>query len=655
MFGSLSKTSYYFGITGGTQEASNIFTSVEVNLDRPGFLATDKIENGERPDQLSFRIYNTPNYYHTVLSLNGIRNPLVDWNRSLTINEVANKYDGLAFQFGNVNPFVNPLAGITFFGVTAADEYTSIDFSDIQVGDTIIYETGQGSYRVKTFGAGGITGTVPFEGTGVTFSVKITPNYGQCFISDGVDDSRVIDVFAADAYNALLTDEGRVWIINGGYRMDRGAYGSGSSAKIYPDLLSSQIAGISGYGYGVLLENGLTGPIWLGIGNLKGMITPIKNGTNAIRPYGGSGLYTTITGSVTNLLGGSVNQTLKIKKLSALKRQSQNVIFRGVGLTLDGELFNVGITGATYLPQFASGTTFTDVDCGQDFCIGLRSTGGLTAWSGGGEPASIRGNIPAGTDYTAIAAGYFHALALKNDGSVTGWGDNSYGQCVAPSGVSFSKISAGRYFSVGITDTGELKTWGRISIYDGYSGITAFGVTLNNTTYPGTYSKISAGQDHIIALSSGTPKRFVGVITEIDNELKRIVCKDYYNFNEEQFYNTALGTRVSIWRGTQQIKTINNKLIGLQKVINSPIRIEQNGIRQTVTSSSWKSTYLQNYSAPQNSEVLITPYKLIEEYILDQRLDIYALSPDKISNLDRQIKEKILAGDKQIQINISEL
>jgi hypothetical protein len=75
--------SYNFGVTGGTMSIVNIFKSVNIKNDARSILKLTNIQQYERPDQTSYKLFNTFDYYWVLMILNGIKNPLNLWNANL--------------------------------------------------------------------------------------------------------------------------------------------------------------------------------------------------------------------------------------------------------------------------------------------------------------------------------------------------------------------------------------------------------------------------------------------------------------------------------------------------------------------------------------------------------------------------------------------
>jgi alpha-tubulin suppressor-like RCC1 family protein len=140
-----------------------------------------------------------------------------------------------------------------------------------------------------------------------------------------------------------------------------------------------------------------------------------------------------------------------------------------------GELGN-GSTNDSSNPvavSMPSGTTFSSISAGAGFSLALDRTGSAWAWGSGllGDGSTTQSDtpvavsMPGGVRFTAITAGSEHSLALDSGGRAWAWGYNLYGQLgngtttnsytpVAvrmPSGVTFTALSAGSDHSLALS------------------------------------------------------------------------------------------------------------------------------------------------------------------------------------------------------------
>jgi len=126
------------------------------------------------------------------------------------------------------------------------------------------------------------------------------------------------------------------------------------------------------------------------------------------------------------------------------------------------------------------------------------------------------------TNITSIAAGGSHSVALKSDGTVWTWGYNGNGQLGDGSTADRYKpvqvyinatttltdvklIAAGGAFTVAVDNSNNIWAWG----YNGYGQLGQNPTTTTTSNYAvqvtgvtGTIVAISAGADHVLALTS---------------------------------------------------------------------------------------------------------------------------------------------------------
>ena len=196
-----------YNFNGITQTVTNIFKSVQLTIDNTTTLKSSYKLPGERLDQFSSRVYgvgNSSNFW-SVLLLNNIKNPLLDWNRShATEGErpVTDTTDGQVFQFANNSIF---MSGNTYsFDDNAINSYDGVDLTGIEVGDNIRYETGTGPYSVMCFGAG----EIDHSGTDC-----IDPQYHQSIIPTNFNQSdNITQTSCGNKFTVSLTSEGVVHV-----------------------------------------------------------------------------------------------------------------------------------------------------------------------------------------------------------------------------------------------------------------------------------------------------------------------------------------------------------------------------------------------------------------------------------------------------------
>ncbi|WP_130866566.1 RCC1 domain-containing protein [Acidipropionibacterium timonense] len=133
----------------------------------------------------------------------------------------------------------------------------------------------------------------------------------------------------------------------------------------------------------------------------------------------------------------------------------------------------------------SDGLHVKQVSAGQVHSVALDSTG--SAWAWGFNDSGALGDGTAATRYSAtkvkqgdvkftqISAGMAFSMAVSTTGDLYGWGTNWRGQLgdgtkkkkhevpvrvEAPAGVTFSKVSAGDAHTIALSTTGEIYGWG---------------------------------------------------------------------------------------------------------------------------------------------------------------------------------------------------
>lgn len=151
-----------------------------------------------------------------------------------------------------------------------------------------------------------------------------------------------------------------------------------------------------------------------------------------------------------------------------------------------GQLGDNGLTSIDSIPkQIEMGTTWSSINAGGYFSLGIKSDGSLSTWGNNmhyqlGDGTTIHRNKPKqiGTDmdWGSVGAGFNHAMALKTDGSLWGWGGNPYGQIgngstaekYVPTKINldqnWASISIGNFHSTAFKIDGTFYTWG-LNIY----------------------------------------------------------------------------------------------------------------------------------------------------------------------------------------------
>lgn len=631
-----SISEYNFGITGGIKSVKNIFKSVNITVDNVQLIKEDIAYSGERPEQVSFRLYNNFNFYWLVLLLNGVKNPF-DWNTILgqnLNNEDLERYDTRVLQFSNSSPFLpsaeeNKIVfnGITldFFNAKDIDSYDGVDFSGITANDIVVFETGLGVNGIKCTGAGLLYLDDSTAGRQIADMGLLDNNSwyheGQSLVPIEFDNqNKIKQISGGSTISCALDSDGRIhcW----------------GSASIINNLVSTSFR-----------------IPWIKIST--NYIRSQSNGFKFIEASKNKIIAITNDGFIAaSNAGDEVAQILLGDSAGFVKTSwfyiDPGGVAGGVGLFPDGTVIDFNSFPPT-------GTTLSDVVCGSEFCIGLLGNGSLTGW--GANDYNQLDGIPSGNGFVSISATYKHALALKNDGTVYAWGLSANGQCNVPN-KKFSSISAGNHHSAALTQNNELCIWGEIQKFGfinspgGVAGITYSGYTMSDYTIYGKYDQIYSGDHHIILRGlTGEVKRFIGIITNIDNDFKRLTCKVFGGdlTTDELFFNDPSGTIVSVWRDGNEIAQITNKLIGIQKQKNATIEIKSNNVSIPVSKEIWKTVYILNYNTPDKDSRLITLKKIYDGYNLTLKNRFYYVS----NNLAQKIENKIQQDLQLTNINLN--
>jgi len=617
MFEFFPKINYNFN--GTIHTVTNIFKSINLDLDSAVDISEMYITPGERPDNISNKLYNKSNLYWSLFLVNNIKNPLKNWSLSQNSHDTETeiKYSGWEYQFANISPFNS---GNTFnFDNNKINSYNGVNFDDILEGDLIIYETGIGSYSIQCIGSGGLTSDNSFCSS---------PQYGQSNIPENFDDqSSVINTTCGAHFTACLTSNGyiRVW----------GKFSPISSFTKEVNLWKSNIGG-----YTFIYGNGDT-------------LLAIKDQSGIVECYGDCTAFTNF----------GVSAFTDYSKIA----WASNGICGGVAITTSGSTRHFGFTGF----QSDMGATFSNIACGSNFCSGIKgSNKEVVVWKGNLGITLCTSGIVAGgitvsgftCDY--IAAGDNHIVVKKHIGGLTAWGDNTYNQCnVINFPANVSLISAGSKHSAAIS-TNNIHLSGKITTYNYIAGCTGAqeNIDVSNKSISGNFSNISSGKEHMCLQKSGLNKKYIGVISSIDSIYKRIFVKSHqFTDPNSIIINDPSGIVVSIWRWDNsrssylQVKTIQNQLLSIQKYLDSTLYITQNDNMVDVTSdSNWFNLYLPNYqTAASNSNFITLRKKLMNDVFLKKQQISY-LSNDKIDLLKRKINDNITVSDI-INIKISEL
>lgn len=126
-FRQFPKIQYDFFNRGVNYEITDFFRYVNADLkllDDVSVYSYYRVQNGERPDVVSMKLYGTPDYYWTFFIINDhLKSGLANWPMSAELFEdyIKNEYDGYAIT-SQVNIVVNP-DGEKLYTDTLADEF----------------------------------------------------------------------------------------------------------------------------------------------------------------------------------------------------------------------------------------------------------------------------------------------------------------------------------------------------------------------------------------------------------------------------------------------------------------------------------------------------------------------------------------------------
>jgi len=603
-----------YGFEGGTYEVTNIFKSVNLVFDRPGAILTTQAQPGERADQVSYRLYNDPQYYWSLFLVNGIKNPLRDWAQTQESynSQIELEYDGWVYQFANISDFI-PAAGSTGFTGDFLKGYTGTNLDNISAGDILIYETGTGPFSIKCYGAGGVT-SEPSCGS---------PQYGQSIIPDTFNQQPNI-----------------TQISNGNY---------------FSSCLDSR-----GYIYAWGKDIGLAG-IYLpstdeytGSFNKFGELYKSKTGNYSYIDASGDRIVAIRDGSMYCFGDECDDFTVAASGATGIVKTAwTSDLSGGVGIKENGTLVDFDTSAP-------AGVTFYDADCGAGFCVGILGANyGVTAWGSNTYQQLV---VPAGvTGITMVSATYNHALAVHSNGTAYAWGATADGQLNIPTGT-YTTVSAGRYHSAGINTNKQLVVWGNILKY---GDAACAGQTLEKVIplgLSGSFSQIDSGYDHIILRGTDTNKKYLGVVETVDSEYKRIFVKTYqFPDTLPVSFDDPSGTIVSVWRYDSdqnkyvQIKTIQNQLLDIQKYLDSTKYIQQAGqILNIGSDNNWQNTYITGYQQGNDNDEFITLRKELLDIDLYNKTQIKQLSQTGVNNLQTAVAN-LLKSNTDNKIKISEL
>lgn len=602
MFKNFSKIQY--SLNGNTLEFTDIFKSITV--DKSGFSQISVTNNNTRyrPDQFSSKLYQNQNLYSTIFLMNDIKNPFKQWNQSpdALLKQNIAEFDSWTFQFLNASRYL-PSAS-NYIDSSSLDSYLGVTLSDILEDDILVYETGNGAFKLKAFGAGSVYSTNSCD----------QPHYGQSLIPDNfVDRNSIFYIGAGGNFSAGIDPVGRIW----GWGQTLGLTGFSSTDRLY----KSQDSG------------------YTAINVTKNKI--IGNKTNKTWYCYGSGCTSSLSYPVT-----------ESKSISQIEFTKGNT-FSGVVLFSDNTVKFYG--GLTYTQSV---TNITDVSCAENYCLGIigdsgANQGKVTEFTYTGISAGLIPTIS--TKISKIACGKDHALLLDETGNIHFVGSSTYNRTEIPSGT-YIDISAGERHSAAINSNNKLYVAGQILQQSGScSGTTAY-VSIN--TIPGEFNQVVSGDNHVLLLGSGTAKKHLGKVTFVDNDYKRIIVKSYSGPDTKPvLIDETSGTLVGVIRGDKVVKTIQHQLFSIDSYLNTTqsIKNENNEIINVAANngSLWKSVFITGYKDHANNPLFLTPIKIQKELIQYQNTIKYLQSTkayDLMNAVDNAVKTQNI-----IKIKLSDI
>ena len=190
-----------------------------------------------------------------------------------------------------------------------------------------------------------------------------------------------------------------------------------------------------------------------------------------------------------------------------------------------GNATNTGTDTANPTPTQVAGT-YTQLAAGLSHSLALQADGSLLAWghnllgqlgssTNSGTNTANPTPLPVAGTYVQLVAGANHSLGLRADGTLWAWGNNDRGQLGTTVGFmstpvtsptqatgTYVQIAAGGFHSLGLTASGTLYAWGSNDTGQlSNAAPTGSGTNINAPTLvTGTYSQVSAGNAHSLAL-----------------------------------------------------------------------------------------------------------------------------------------------------------
>lgn len=129
-----------YSIDGFSKNVVNILTAAlprRLNVDRTYVFQTYRIASGQTPESLAFQLYKEPNYHWTVLIINDIVNPFLDWpmNDEELEEYVTIKYSELYaihhFVYLDTQKIVDEVDEVTYRAMVANEETLPFNITPI--------------------------------------------------------------------------------------------------------------------------------------------------------------------------------------------------------------------------------------------------------------------------------------------------------------------------------------------------------------------------------------------------------------------------------------------------------------------------------------------------------------------------------------------
>jgi alpha-tubulin suppressor-like RCC1 family protein len=183
--------------------------------------------------------------------------------------------------------------------------------------------------------------------------------------------------------------------------------------------------------------------------------------------------------------------------------------------------------------QVGSSTNWKQVSCGQYHTSAVKSDGTLWTWGinnygqlGTNSSSSVSTpttTFGGGSNWSQVYCGYNHTIGIKTDGTLWNWGSNAYGQMGTnqvniPNGQSFNKLTpvtttlggtnwkqaaGGNGFTIAVKTDGTLWTWGSSIHGQIGTGLVDTNVPTPTTTLLGgtNWKQVDAGFATALAVS----------------------------------------------------------------------------------------------------------------------------------------------------------